>query len=141
MSTGYIRYRSGYKHQLAEDYQIAISIRPAHDIDAEFISLDRNGKLTVRSGYAWDGTSGPVPDTAENLRASLVHDALYQLMRMRKLSASKYKDTADRIFHRLCIKDGVSSFYAAAYYQALRIGGKPATDPNNAKPVYRAPAQ
>jgi len=82
---GYIRYRGDYKYQLADGYEINISIKPKTDSKTEFIDLDINGNLKVKKGYAWDGPSGPVIDTKENLRASLVHDALYQLMRHRKL--------------------------------------------------------
>jgi hypothetical protein len=53
-----IHYRSGYKYQLASDYHIATRIRPLKPIDEPFIALDTGGNLTVKSGYAWDGTSG-----------------------------------------------------------------------------------
>jgi hypothetical protein len=135
----YIKYRSGYKYQLAEDYHIKTSIKPNKDIDTQFISLDIDGSLVVKSGYAWDGTSGPVIDTDSNLRASLVHDAFYQLMRMRKISRKKYKDKADRLFRAMCKKDGVLPKIADIYYEALKKLGNPATDPKNAKEIHRAP--
>ena len=78
---GHILYRSDYKYQLAVTYRNKINIRPKNDIKTEFIDLDIHGNLTVRRGYAWDGPSGPVKDTPENLRASLEHDAIYQLFR------------------------------------------------------------
>ena len=87
MTRGYIRYRSDYKYQLASEYRIKIPILPAEDIGTEFIDLDTSGELTVKNAYAWDGPSGPVIDTPENMRASLVHDALYQLMRNKELNA------------------------------------------------------
>ena len=75
-----ISYRSGYKYQLAKNYVQQIKIKPAADItEPDFIKLTKDGTLTVKKGYAWDGPSGPVPDTKENLRASLVHDALYHM--------------------------------------------------------------
>jgi len=63
MTTGYIRYRSEYKYQLASDYRISISIRPRDDITTEFIQLETSGSLRVMNGYAWDGPSGPIIDT------------------------------------------------------------------------------
>lgn len=72
---GYILYRSDYKYQLADDYNINISIKPKTNIETKFIELDTDGNLTVKNGYAWDGPSGLVKDTDENMRASLVHDA------------------------------------------------------------------
>ena len=139
MSKPYIRYRSGYKYQLATRYSILINIKPKKDIKTEFIKLDAKGKLTIKRGYAWDGPSGPVVDTKENMRASLVHDALYQLMRHEELSTKAYKDKADKIFKKICIEDGVSKKTAAIYYYGLKIGGKPAADPKNKKDIHKAP--
>lgn len=140
MSEDYILYRSGYKHQLAEDYKIRISIKPKDHIDTQFIALDKQGNLLVKSGYAWDGTSGPVIDTEHNLRASLIHDALYQLMRKKKLSAKDHKDNADKLFRKICKKDGVSGLVADIYYQVLKKLGKPSTDPKNAKEIMKSPS-
>lgn len=136
---GYIKYRADYKYQLANDYTIHISITPRENIETDFIDLDINGNLLIKRGYAWDGPSGPVVDTEENMRASLVHDALYQLMRVRVLSAYSYRKAADKIFKEICIDDGVSHFRASAYYKALRQYGKPAASPQNKKKVHRAP--
>ena len=69
MTENVIEYRSGYKYQLAKDYLIATNIKPDKDIDEKFIKLDVNGNLTILEGYAWDGPSGPVLDTKENMRA------------------------------------------------------------------------
>lgn len=139
MATSHIRYRSGYKYQLATSYSMPITIKPKKDITIEFIELDTKGTLTIKAGYAWDGPSGPVVDTKENMRASLVHDALYQLMRLKKVSATAYKDRADKIFKSICIKDGIPKKIASAYYLGLKLGGKPATDPKNKKKIHRAP--
>ena len=140
MSEKHIFYRAGYRYQLAEDYVIQTRLKPKQAIDTQFIDLTLEGLLTVKKDYAWDGTSGPVIDTKENHRASLVHDALYQLMRQRLLSPRKnYKDKADKLFRSLCKKDGVPSAVAQIYYQSLKKLGNPSTDPKNAKPVLQAP--
>jgi hypothetical protein len=139
MAKSHIRYRSGYKYQLATSYSIPITIKPKKEIKTKFIELDTTGTLTIKEGYAWDGPSGPVVDTKENMRASLVHDALYQLMRLKKLSATAYKDKADKIFKNICITDGIPKKIASAYYLGLKLGGKPATDPKNKKKIHRAP--
>ena len=136
---GYIRYRAEYKYQLANAYKIGIPIRPRSDIEANFIDLDTSGSLLVKKGYAWDGPSGPVIDTEENMRASLVHDALYQLMRNSHLSSRTHRKAADKLFKDICKEDGVSNFRASAYYRALRKFGKPAASPQNKKKVHRAP--
>ena len=136
---GYIRYRADYKYQLANDYAQNISIKPKENIETSFINLDSEGHLLIKSGYAWDGPSGPVIDTEENMRASLVHDALYQLMRNQELSKRKYRKAADQLFKDMCKEDGVSNFRASAYYKALRKFGKPAASPQNKKVVHTAP--
>ena len=73
-----ILYNGGYKYQLKETSTIAIDISPETPIDTEYITLDSQGNLTIKKGYAWDGPSGPTIDTLTFMRGSLVHDALYQ---------------------------------------------------------------
>ncbi len=136
---GYIRYKGNYKYQLVNDYQIIISITPGSDIKTDFIDLDTLGKLVVKKSYAWDGPSGPVKDTKKNLRASLVHDALYQLMRNEKLKSRTHRKAADQIFKDICLEDGVPKFWSSNFYKALRKFGKPAASPENKKKVRRAP--
>lgn len=136
---GYIRYRSDYKYQLAKAYQIKIPIKPRSAIATEYIDLDTQGNLEVKNGYAWDGPSGPVKDTKENLRASLIHDALYQLMRHEKLSSRTHRKASDQLFKDICKADGVSNFWASIYYKGLRKYGKPAASPQNKQEILRAP--
>ncbi|NRA83286.1 MAG: DUF1353 domain-containing protein [Gammaproteobacteria bacterium] len=138
---GYIAYRSDYKYQLAERYELMIAIIPKHHIITPYIELDRQGLLTVNAGYAWDGPSGPVKDTPHNMRASLVHDALYQLMRHQELVARTHRKTADQLFKDICKQDGVSSFWASIYYKGLRKFGKPYASPQQKKIVLQAPKQ
>ena len=139
MCDDYITYRSGYAYQLSCDYCILTSIVPKESIDTEFISLDMVGRMVVKKGYAWDGTSGPVIDTRRNLRASLVHDALYQLMRLGLLSSEETKDAADYLFYELCRTDGVSYFLAAIYLRGLKMFGRDSTEPRRARPTEYAP--
>jgi uncharacterized protein DUF1353 len=135
----FIRYRSDYKYQLAEGYKIKVLIRPKADIKTDFIDLDIAGNLLVKKAYAWDGPSGPVKDTKENMRASLVHDALYQLMRNNQLNTRTHRKTADIQFLLICKEDGVSSRTANLWYRGLRRFGKPAASPENKKKIVRAP--
>jgi hypothetical protein len=136
---GFIRYRSDYKYQLAEGYDVKVLIRPKADIKTDFIDLDIAGNLRVKKGYAWDGPSGPVEDTRENMRASLVHDALYQLMRNKALNTRTHRKTADVEFMLICKADGVPSRRANLWYQGLRRFGKPAASPKRKKKISRAP--
>jgi len=136
---GFIRYRSDYKYQLAEDYQVGVLIRPKAAIKTAFIDLDVTGLLLIKQAYAWDGPSGPVKDTPENMRASLVHDALYQLMRNNHLNTRTHRKTADVQFRIICKEDGVSGRTANIWYRGLRRFGKPAASPQNKKRISRAP--
>ncbi len=134
-----IAYRGGYKYQLQETYSVAIEIKPSSPIETEYIELDGDGNLTIREGYAWDGPSGPTIDTLNFMRGSLVHDALYQLMRERHLDHDAHREIADRILQRICIEDGMSTLRAWWVYQAVRLFADPAADPAATKPITRAP--
>ena len=107
-----ITYNGGYKYQLKETYTIAIDIKPRTSIDTEYIDLDTEGNITIREGYAWDGPSGPTIDTLTFMRGSLVHDALYQLMRENHLNHSEYRGPADRVLQKICKEDGMWSLRA-----------------------------
>lgn len=79
-----IKYRKGYKYQLAQDYTTTVSrhLCPFDGaVACPFITLDFDGLLRIKAGYAWDGPSGPTFDTPNFMEGSLVHDALYQLIR------------------------------------------------------------
>ena len=134
-----ISYKDGYKYQLKADYVSDIGIKLDRPVDMEFIALSEGGKITIRNGYAWDGPSGPTIDTLNFMRGSLVHDALYQLMREDKLDAEACKDQADRLLQRMCKEDGMFSLRAWVVYQAVRLFGRPATNPTNIKPLIKAP--
>lgn len=119
-----ISYRSlkGYKYQLLETYQIQTSIQPVKAIRTQFIVLLPNGLLTVFAGYAWDGPSGPTFDTKNFMRGSLVHDALYQLIRI-GLLPKEARRPCDKELCRLCLEDGMSSYRAWWVDKGLLIGG------------------
>ena len=119
----YIKYKSGYKYQLVEKYQVKISLAPADNIKTDFIELRTEGILIIKKGYAWDGPSGPNIDTPNFMRGSLVHDALYQLLR-NELIKGKWRDEADEELRRIYRKDGMSKIYARWVYIAVRKWGK-----------------
>ena len=110
-----------YKYQLMDDYILRIDIKPTQQIDFDFLSLSTEGDLTIKEFYAWDGPSGPTIDTRSFMRGSLVHDALYQLMRLRALDHKIYRKRADEILREICLDDGMSAFRAWYVYQALHI--------------------
>lgn len=136
-----IRYREGYAYQLAESYRTNVSpIVPLQAIDTDFVKLDLLGNLTISKGYAWNGAD-VIPDTPKVMRGSLLHDALYQLMRCGYLDPAVYRREADKLLRTACIEDGVLHAYAQAIYEAVRLGGGPAADPANERPVLEAPRE
>jgi hypothetical protein len=110
-----------YKYQLMDDYNVQIDIKPVQNIEFTFVSLSSEGLLTIRKHYAWDGPSGPTIDTRSFMRGSLVHDALYQLMRLGALDNKVYRKRADEIMKEICLEDGMFWFRAWYVYQALHI--------------------
>ena len=135
----FCRYRKGYKYQLASEFCIQTCMKPTTDIATEFIQLSKDGMLCIMQGYAWDGPSGPVIDRSKNLRGSLVHDALYQLMRLKLLAPRQCRKDADHLFSELCKQDGISGALARAYYKALRVFGFKSTQPPSKRKIHRAP--
>ena len=134
-----IEYKSGYKYQLHSDYTVQIDIYPACYIKTAYINLTVSGMLDIKAGYAWDGPSGPAIDTLDFMRGSLVHDALYQLMRMGKINAVTWRKEADLELKRICIQDGMPRIRAWSVYFGVYLFGWSATLPENVKPVLRAP--
>ncbi|WP_085299259.1 hypothetical protein [Cognaticolwellia mytili] len=132
-------YKKGYKYQLVETYQEHIPLQPLEDIKTKYITLTKDGLLTIRDGYAWDGPSGPTIDTDNFMRGSLVHDALYQLMRMNLLDREVYRIQADKLLRLHCKQDGMTNIRAQYVCRGLRIGGEPASRAENKKKVYRSP--
>lgn len=133
-----MRYRGGYKYQLAADQRFYVAFRPRHNIFLARIWLTTDGTLTVREGYAWDGVSGPVIDRKTNMRASLCHDALYQLMRQGELPHTQWR-SADMEFDRLLKEDGAWSITRRIDMLGLKLAGGRAALPKNRKKVYEAP--
>lgn len=117
-----IKYKGGYKYQLVESYFVDTPIRPGALIVTRFLVMQPSGRLGIHDGYAWDGPSGPSIDTANFMRGSLVHDALYQLMRERHLG-QEHRAAADELLRQICIEDGMSWFRAWYVYRSVRVFG------------------
>lgn len=133
-----IFYKSGYKYQLAKDYHIWTAIFPKTDILTTYLAMDTKGNLTISVGYAWDGPSGPTFDTPSFMRASLVHDALFQLMRLGFLDR-KWREKSDDLLRAICLEDGMNHLRAWWVWRAVRRFGKGSTMPDAEKKVEVAP--
>lgn len=126
----YIQYKGGYKYQLIDDYEYWFvfdeALAPVEDVTAgRYLTFSRSGLLGIRAGYCWDGPSGLARDTRTFMRGSLIHDALYQLIRTGHLGdANRWKDIADQVLRELCLKDGMWWLRAWYTYYAVRLCGR-----------------
>jgi hypothetical protein len=123
---------------LAESYSTSVVICPDEKIETDFVDLDTDGALMIKKGYAWDGPSGPTRDTKSFMRGSMVHDALYQLMRNNLLPSSCRED-ADQELHRICREDGMNRFRAWYVLLGVRKGAGFAANPKSRKLTRTAP--
>ncbi|MGQ9844544.1 MAG: DUF1353 domain-containing protein, partial [Spirochaetota bacterium] len=127
----FFRKLNKYKYQLMQDYSYKTTIVLQNDASVpDFVTLRNNGFLEIYKGYAWDGPSGPTIDTKDFMRGSLVHDALYQLIREEKIER-KFKEDADKLLQKICREDGMSRFRAWYVYWAVRLFGKAQKNPND----------
>ena len=138
MDKPHIRYRSGYKYQLVESHELIVGVTPTVDVETDYIDLAATGFLLIKKGYAWDGPSGPAIDTKNFMRGSLVHDALYQLIRHEHIGAN-WRAQADLELKRICREDGMSRLRAWWVHRGVQWLGKPSVMPEARKKVKTAP--
>lgn len=115
-----------YKYQLKKDISIQTRIKGV-SCKTTYIELYKNGLLRIITGYAWNGSNWSSDKHA--MIASLVHDALYQLMRLGLLSRTAFRKSADALYRDICVFEGMSKFEAGLRYRGLRWFGKSATYP------------
>ena len=100
-----MKYRSlkHWKYELLEQMECAVDI--PWDIGNDYIEINGEvGVLVIQTRYAWDGPSGPTWDTPTNMRASLFHDALCQLVGEGLLD-KKYRKYADELLRTHMLED------------------------------------
>jgi hypothetical protein len=132
-----MKYRelTGYKYQVVEDYTTRIEVYPEKDLIFRFMELYPTGNLLIKSGYAWDGATGLPKTPTTILRGSLVHDVLYQLMRLGALNYKTNRLLADQIFKKLCLEDGALAIEANCVYSLVRVFGEKYAKPTPTKEV------
>ena len=120
----YSKYK--YKFKVEENFSIELPFK-IPDFVHPYASL-KDGILSVKKGYAWDGASGPIINTRDTLVASLVHDVLYQAMRLNLIKSSKEnRMIADKNFFEILKMNGVNSIRRKVWYFAVRLFGKKST--------------
>lgn len=130
-----MKYKKGYKYQLVEDVSFRTALCPPQGIVTYYITLPVDGRMTVRRGYAWDGPSGPTIDTKNSMRATLFHDAAYQLLRQGLLEP-EWRTAIDLEFDRFLKYDGMSKWRRKLWITGLKWFGASAADPKNQKKVF-----
>lgn len=114
-----LRKLGGYKYTVELPYSRNVDIIRHKSLNHKYMKW--TGKvITVKMTYAYDGASGPTLDDKTNLKAALIHDCQYQLMREGLLDR-KYRKAVDQTFRRHCIEDGMGKFRAWYYYRAVRM--------------------
>jgi len=121
--------RRHYKYNLHEDYEFKADIEVEEPKDLGFVKITKEGLLLIRKNYAWDGPSGPTIDTKNFMRGSLVHDALYQLIRENQIKMDQRR-RADEILREICEKDGMSKIRAWWVFWGVYLFGKGAAKPD-----------
>ena len=115
-----------YKFKVEENFSIELPFK-IPDFEHPYAS-SKDGILSVKKGYAWDGASGPIINTRDTLVASLVHDVLYQAMRLNLIKSSKEnRKIADKNFFEILKMNGVNSIRRKVWYFAVRLFGKKST--------------
>lgn len=123
-----IKYKSGYKYVLADTYAVKTGLR-GYYAHTEFITLDSEGNLVVKRHYAWDGAT-LFPDLECVRRASLIHDALCQLIRLGLLPEhcldnvhQVLKDTVQEDIDYMMLEEGAYRFLPEVMYISLSFAG------------------
>jgi len=129
-----------YKYYLLEKYSILTKLQPKKSIvsGGGWVNLTVKGTLTMKAGYCWNGASS-AKDTPSNMRPSLVHDALYQLMREGLLPQS-YRSAADDLYQALCREDGMNRFRAWYHRKVLLHFAEFAAKENDVPEIVRLTA-
>jgi hypothetical protein len=134
MSIDEIAFRdiTGFKYVLEEQYQFETgwALNTSYHVEG-VVLLERNGRLTIRPGFYWDGPSGPAFDTPNLMRASLVHDAVFRLMREAGLP-QLWRLPSDELFRSIAVEDGTDPALAQAAEIVLNLFGGSAAKPSDA---------
>ena len=118
-----------YKYLLHSEVLYRTGIQVPSPATLGPLEIETDGTLTIRPGYSWDGPSGPAIDTRKLMRGSLIHDALYQLMREEILD-QHHRKRSDEILRDVCLENRMSRFAAQCVFWAVRIGGAGAAKPD-----------
>jgi len=132
-------YKGNFKYTLADDESVSVDFFvPAVDIITDFIEWKTTGLLLAKTGYAWDGASGPTWDDKTNLTPSLFHDVIAQLMRM-QLVPKTLLPQANEMLREMCVTRGMWRIRAWYWIKGLKLTGGSFADKKNRRKIHYAP--
>jgi hypothetical protein len=134
------RKKKYYKFELMGDEVFSMLEFSSVEYSNGFIRL-KDGELRIKKYYAWDGSSVPLKkfykwlwDSDKHCKeASLIHDSLYQVIRVLGLSED-YRKMADDIYLRKLLVTKMPDWQANMRYKALRKFGN--TDRYEESPIF-----
>lgn len=113
-----MKYWKGYKYVVAETFSIQTDI-VGHEVRDDLTELTKDGLLTARRGYAWDGNSGPCADTDDSIEASCGHDILCDYINMGWLPVA-LQPMVDQEYFKIAVRKGMWWRRARARMLAIR---------------------
>lgn len=112
---------SHYKYRSSFDEEYDTGILGVY-ATTEYITMYDDGRMVVKSGFLWNGASGPTIDTDNTMRASKGHDALYVLITLGVLNES-HRKRADKLLRKWLLEDGMAHVRAQLWYEGVRAFG------------------
>jgi hypothetical protein len=126
----------GHKWRRADLHDYIVNDFPATAVTWfgwDYIVVEPGGILTIKKGYRWDGpTTSPLPYSSRTIHASMVHDAIYDLMRMGHIDRDykpftvagfKHRLIADCLLFMISKDDGRRPALALSDFKIVRAGG------------------
>ena len=121
-----IKAEKGYKWKLYEDAVVSLPSSP--NVCPQKWGTSKYGlvqvkelTLYIKAGYTWNGAN-VIWDTKTVVQGSLVHDALYDLIRDNCLG-EPYQALADQLFREICVGDRMIKMRAWWIFKAVRKFG------------------
>ena len=131
----------------------------------EYFELYPNGKMRIKKGYQWNGSTGALIKNRSTIRCSVYHDAFYQILRegikrgwlrtvgnpealnyaiepncfayhqASYISHTEIKEQADKVYYDFAIEDRMWKYRAELHYWVLKRVGSNFCKPVSLRPI------
>jgi hypothetical protein len=119
-----------WPYVLDEDVQYVLGPewKDAYGKGNSWVEISKIGVLMIHARvngkeFRWDGASGPAIDTITFFLASLIHDALYQLIREGILPEDPFRSLSDAVMRRVAKDQGMGFLRRWWTWAAVRLFG------------------